>query len=57
MGQGPINPTYTISPFWHVVFFASMGLINAYKDMFDNVVSPINSVVINHQNQTRINDL
>jgi hypothetical protein len=34
-----------------------MGLINAYKDMFDNVVSPIDLVVINHQNQTRINDL
>jgi hypothetical protein len=28
-----------------------MGPMNAYKDMLDNVVSPINCVVMNHQNQ------
>jgi hypothetical protein len=28
-----------------------MGPINAYKDMLDNVVSPITCVVMNHQNQ------
>jgi hypothetical protein len=29
----------------------SMGSRNAYKDMLDNVVSPITCVVMNHQNQ------
>jgi hypothetical protein len=28
-----------------------MGPRNAYKDMLDNVVSPITCVSINHQNQ------
>jgi hypothetical protein len=28
-----------------------MGPRNAYKDMLDNVVSPIICVVMNHQNQ------
>jgi hypothetical protein len=28
-----------------------MGLRNAYKDMLDNVVSPITCVSMNHQNQ------
>jgi hypothetical protein len=28
-----------------------MGLRNAYKDMLDNVVSPIAYVYMNHQNQ------
>jgi hypothetical protein len=29
----------------------SMGSRNAYKDMLDNVVSPITCVSMNHQNQ------
>jgi hypothetical protein len=29
----------------------SMGPRNAYKDMLDNVVSPITCVSMNHQNQ------
>jgi hypothetical protein len=29
-----------------------MGLRNVYKDMLNNMVSPIYHVVINHQNQT-----
>jgi hypothetical protein len=33
----------------HVV--TSMGPRNAYKDMLDNVVSPITCVSMNHQNQ------
>jgi hypothetical protein len=28
-----------------------MGPMNAYKDMLDNVVSPITCVSMNHQNQ------
>jgi hypothetical protein len=28
-----------------------MGLRNAYKDMLDNVISPITCVSMNHQNQ------
>jgi hypothetical protein len=32
-----------------------MGPINAYKDMLDNMVSPIDHVVMNHQNQTWTN--
>jgi hypothetical protein len=28
-----------------------MGPMNAYKDMLDNVVSPITCVNMNHQNQ------
>jgi hypothetical protein len=32
--------------------FASMGPINVYKDMLNNMVSPIDHVVIDHQNQT-----
>jgi hypothetical protein len=28
-----------------------MGPVNAYKDMLDNVVSPITRVSMNHQNQ------
>jgi hypothetical protein len=28
-----------------------MGPLNAYKDMLDNVVSPITCVVMNHQNK------
>jgi hypothetical protein len=34
-----------------------MGPINAYKDMLDNMVSHIDRVVMNHQNQTRTNDI
>jgi hypothetical protein len=34
---------------------ASLGPRNVYKDMLNNVVSPIDHVVMNHQNQTRTN--
>jgi hypothetical protein len=34
-----------------------MGPRNAYKHMLDNVVSPIDHVVINHQNQTGTNGI
>jgi hypothetical protein len=35
-----------------------MGPGNSYKDMLNNLVSPIDHhVVINQQNQTRTNDL
>jgi hypothetical protein len=34
---------------------ASLGLRNVYKDMLNNMVSPIDHVVMNHQNQTRTN--
>jgi hypothetical protein len=33
--------------------FASFRPRNVYKDMLNNMVSPINHVVMNHQNQTR----
>jgi hypothetical protein len=32
---------------------ASLGPRNVYKDMLNNMVSPINHDVMNHQNQTR----
>jgi hypothetical protein len=32
---------------------ASLGSRNVYKDILNNVVSPIDRVVMNHQNQTR----
>jgi hypothetical protein len=34
---------------------ASLGPRNVYKDMLNNMVSPINHVVMNHQNHTRTN--
>jgi hypothetical protein len=34
---------------------ASLGPRSVYKDMLNNVVSPIDHVVMNHQNQTRTN--
>jgi hypothetical protein len=34
---------------------ASLGPRNVYKDMLNNVASPIDHVVMNHQNQTRTN--
>jgi hypothetical protein len=37
--------------------FASMGPRNVYKDVLNNMVSPIDHVVMNHQNQTRTNDI
>jgi hypothetical protein len=37
--------------------FASLGSRNVYKDMLNNLVSPIDHVVINHQNQTQTNGL
>jgi hypothetical protein len=37
--------------------FASMGPRNAYKDMLNNMVSLIDHVVINHQNQTQTNGI
>jgi hypothetical protein len=33
--------------------FASLGPRSVYKDMLNNVVSPIDHVAMNHQNQTR----
>jgi hypothetical protein len=35
--------------------FASLGPRRVYKDMLNNMVSPIDHVVMNHQNQTRTN--
>jgi hypothetical protein len=37
--------------------FASMGPRNVYKDMLNNMVSPIDHVIMNHQNQTRTNGI
>jgi hypothetical protein len=34
---------------------ASLGPRNVYKDMLNNMVNPIDHVVMNHQNQTRTN--
>jgi hypothetical protein len=36
---------------------ASLGTRNVYKDMLSNMVSPIDHVVMNHQNQTRTNGI
>jgi hypothetical protein len=36
---------------------ASLGPRNVYKDMLDNMVSPIDHVVMNHQNHTRTNGI
>jgi hypothetical protein len=36
-------------------YFASLGPRNVYKDMLNNMASPIDHVVTNHQNQTRTN--
>jgi hypothetical protein len=38
-------------------YFGILGPRNVYKDMINNKVSPINHVVMNHQNQTRINGI
>jgi hypothetical protein len=37
--------------------FASLGPRNVYKDMLNNMVSPIDHVVMNHQNQTQTNGI
>jgi hypothetical protein len=37
--------------------FASLGPRSVYTDMLNNLVSPINHVVMNHQNQTRTNGI
>jgi hypothetical protein len=37
--------------------FTSLGPINVYKDMLNNMVSLIDHVVMNHQNQTRTNGI
>jgi hypothetical protein len=37
--------------------FASLGPINVYKDMLNNMVSLIDHVDMNHQNQTRTNGI
>jgi hypothetical protein len=37
--------------------FASIGPRNVYKDMLNNLFSPIYHVVINHQNQTQTNGI
>jgi hypothetical protein len=36
---------------------ASLGPRNVYKDMLNNMVSPIDHVFMNHQNQTRANGI
>jgi hypothetical protein len=36
---------------------ASLGSRNVYKDMLNNIVNLIDHVVMNHQNQTRTNDI
>jgi hypothetical protein len=36
---------------------ASLGHRNVYQDMLNNKVSPIDHVVMNHQNQTRTNGI
>jgi hypothetical protein len=36
---------------------ASLGPRNVYKDMINNIVSPIDHVVMNHQNQTQTNGI
>jgi hypothetical protein len=41
------NLTYA----WYVNLVISMGPKNAYKDMLDNVVSPITCISMNHQHQ------
>jgi hypothetical protein len=35
----------------------SLGPRNIYKDMLNNMVSPNDHVVMNHQNQTRTNGI
>jgi hypothetical protein len=37
--------------------FASLGPRNVYKDMLNNMVSPIDHVVMNHENHTRTNGI
>jgi hypothetical protein len=37
--------------------FASLGPRSVYKDMLNNMVSLIDHVVMNHQNQTLTNDI
>jgi hypothetical protein len=37
--------------------FASLGPRNVYKNMLNNMVSPIDHVVMNHQNHTRTNGI
>jgi hypothetical protein len=36
---------------------ASLGPRSVYKDIINNMVSPIDHVVMNHQNQTRTNSI
>jgi hypothetical protein len=36
---------------------ASLGPRSVYKDMLNNMVSPIDHVVMNHQNQTQTNGI
>jgi hypothetical protein len=36
---------------------ASLGPRNVYKDMLNNMVSPIDHVVMNYQNHTRTNGI
>jgi hypothetical protein len=40
---------------WYANLVISMGPKNAYKDMLDNVVSPITCVSMSHQKSTRTN--
>jgi hypothetical protein len=44
--------------YFHILacgIFASMGPTNVYKNMLNNMVSPIDHVVMNHKNHTRTN--
>jgi hypothetical protein len=36
-----------------LIVVTSMGPINAYKDMLNNMVRPIDHIVMNHQNHIR----
>jgi hypothetical protein len=47
---------YTIFSIWHMIFLHPRPR-NVYKDMLNNMVSPNDHVVMNHQNQTRTNGI
>jgi hypothetical protein len=40
-----------------LIVVTSMGPINAYKDILDNMFSPIDQVVMNQKNQTQTNGI
>lgn len=61
LNKGPlVYPTYLVllfSSHFGKCCFASLGSQNVYKDMHNNMVSPISHVVMNHQNQNWINGI